>query len=84
MSRYIDAGEVLKGFSCSKCPNECELRNRIVEAPTKDVVEVTRCRHCRYWSKYSSIGDTQIRTCLMFEKNTHIDDYCSRGEKEIV
>ena len=51
MSRYIDADEFKKdlihlGFFPALVARALE------KAPTADVVEVVRCKNCRYWKEY--------------------------------
>ena len=79
MARYIDADTLLKKFL--PYTKEC---GEVVLSPTADVVEVVRCKNCKYKSDGNSkfgvyyycthpeIGLTNI-------KNEH--HFCSYGEK---
>lgn len=94
MSRYIDADaivdKVCEGISCNECSfgtnedgmSECVLQKRIDGLPTADVVEVVRCKDCRYWQEYQE-GHYPNELCP-WDKNetTDEDDYCSYGERK--
>ena len=49
--------------------------------PSADVVEVVRCKDCRYWQEYQE-GHYPNELCP-WDKNetTDEDDYCSYGER---
>lgn len=49
--------------------------------PIADVVEVVRCKDCRYWQEYQE-GHYPNELCP-WDKNetTDEDDYCSYGER---
>ena len=96
MRRYIDADAVLEliqeEFHKTDVNGEEQIGvlkcHRIVrEAPTADVVEVVRCRDCKYWDARDSKGIQGI--CLCGEKDFYYgsefypfaDDYCSYGER---
>lgn len=93
MARYIDVDKFLKSmitkFKCvpllgvSKYINgeECfegeHLDSLINETPTADVVEVVRCKGCKYFYQ-----DGNIKVCRHWNCHSTTDDaYCSYGER---
>ena len=49
--------------------------------PTADVVEVVRCKDCRYWQDNN--GGYPHPECRWIDDETpNADDYCSFGERE--
>ena len=85
MAEYIDreaVKEIMKKYRCLDCTNEksldcplCQLHRPFTEISkisTADVVEVVRCKDCKYFSEF------QHCSVLGFcEPN----EYCSRGER---
>ena len=65
---------------------------RVKDAPAADVVEVVRCKDCKYSGMYC-FGTSKEETlaCLETEEDGFIrfatsvkaDDYCSRGERKM-
>ena len=53
-------------------------------APAADVVEVVRCKDCKYWDCYGG-EESHKGDCLELELDTCIyeDDFCSYGEKRV-
>ena len=45
--------------------------------PSADVVEVVRCKDCRYWNNKVDLTYCEKKTWL----GTDADDYCSFGER---
>lgn len=76
MSRYIDADELIFfGFDNPDCDNLFEFvpKEFIDNAPTADVVEVVRCKDCKYLHR---------TVCPYGIKRTpRGNDYCSYGER---
>ena len=61
----------------------CELtyyRKGYINSPTADVVEVVRCRDCKWWKRMN--GDKRLQ-CFHSHGliRTTENDYCSRGER---
>jgi len=96
MSRYIASDaivdKVCEGISCNECSfgtnedgmSECVLQKRIDELPTADVVEVVRCKDCRYWQDNQE-GHYPNELCPWDKNETpDEDDYCSFGERKIL
>ena len=91
MSRYIDADKLSVYFEALAKQVEMEglynmahIHNRclqiIKDAPTADVVEVVRCKDCKYGTRLKDGGVTcrRVEGLLMI----HPDDYCSYGRRE--
>ena len=78
MPRYIDVDNVkLKGISVFDQNLEIliplsDVRKSLQMTPTADVVEVVRCKDCKYFSEFQHCG--VLGFC---EPN----EYCSRGER---
>lgn len=82
MSRYIDADELIKTISSTKFTSLgandilvtcCQIV--IDNAPTADVIEVVRCKDCKWWKAFN---DTMGHCgCDM----SHKDFYCARGKR---
>jgi len=54
------------------------IANSIEAMPSADVVEVVRCKDCRYFNKTFPLLHLCNLSCMKME----IDDYCSRGERK--
>lgn len=97
MPRCIDAEKLEQHFEY--CIAEAYNTNGVTEdfvtalratrnQPTVDVVEVVRCKDCKYahyWYGNDDIGNTKY-LCHYIEYDTFYpdvfaDDYCSRGER---
>ena len=74
--RYIDADKIPRH---GKRGGECYWQE-IEQLPTADVVEVVRCKDCKYGKKDSLfVGGYE---CSIFDNsNVEADDYCSYGER---
>ena len=96
MSRYIDM-DVLR-FAVLNHVNKqyCEGNHDKEEAfthclylidcmPTADVVEVVRCKDCRWWKKVYGLNGNEYTFCVRetddYEPDRNADDYCSYGER---
>lgn len=94
MSRYVDMDKVYetarkyhKDFAKSMA-DLTSLREVLEDTPTADVVEVVRCKDCKYFL------DKQIKNhqgiCMCGEKDTsyasdfypYADDFCSYGQRK--
>lgn len=94
MKEYIDRNALLKDI-CGNDPSHMEdyYFNAIANAPTADVVEVVRCKDCKYWEYDKRSYDRGYHfgecTCPHWEgssvwdrHDTTIDDYCSQGKRK--
>lgn len=88
MPRYIDANKIkLTGLTFEDINNEVyfslsDVRKAIEQTPTADVVEVVRCKDCKYWG-----GETYGYICNAWSgintKNyTKPGEFCSYGERK--
>lgn len=85
MSRYIDAGKLkhdmssqclLKGYFSVITALDC-----IDNAPTADVVEVTRCKYCKFYRPYNKPVEDFDGRCFARNCETDDNDFCSYGER---
>ena len=101
MKEYITKDRA-KQFVCGYCnevcseepcePSACDWMVFIDKEPAADVVEVVRCKDCKYSGMYC-FGTSKEETlaCLETEEDGFIrfatsvkaDDYCSRGERKM-
>lgn len=92
MARYIDADAFLaneiKRCGCipiiGSCPEDIEsLAYQLAKAPTADVVEVVRCKDCKYhhWKQEPEHGKT-IHLCSVLNAEVFKDFYCYHGTPE--
>lgn len=87
MPRYIDA-DALRKEHCEYCnaikddPNcdICATMQWVNETPTADVVEVVRCKDCRYRTDYGK-SEQALWFCDANEHWCRDDDFCSSGER---
>lgn len=61
------------------------MRDFVLSVPAADVVEVVRCRDCRY-GRVVRCGDTEVIDCA-FEDDEYLHerlptDFCSYGERK--
>ena len=95
MARYIDADKIpAKLFSVAATDNfygmgvsqGIDIALKIInETPTADVVEVVRCKDCKYYENQDSYRcdhpEMYGEDCYGFWMETNPDDFCSYGEK---
>lgn len=53
-------------------------RKLMVDAPAVDVVEVVRCKDCKYWRQVNE----DRHACYMSGLEMDYDEYCSYGERK--
>lgn len=89
MARYIDVDKAIAHIR-----GECESYypttflagisatiNELNKIPTADVVEVVRCKDCRYWQDNN--GGYPHEECRWGKDETpDADDFCSYGERK--
>ena len=81
MAEYIEREALLKHIEihCGCCG---EARHCIGEAPAADVVEVVRCKECRFYEtdvEYYGGGTKDV--CRLLKRQMQCDDFCSYGER---
>ena len=77
MSRYIDREDLLKNLK-QFAPEYLKpfIVSLIEKQPTADVVEVVRCRDCKYWDKVKNPKHAGKGICI--SPNKSIGGYCTR------
>ena len=90
MSEYIDRGELLNiiNKNVAEAHNErcAQLLEAILSAPTADVVEVVRCKDCKFATEYCH-GDFDCQcphTPWASDEYTipcKANDFCTYGER---
>ena len=63
----------LKGTPRPKTIDIADVIKRIEEFPTEDVVEVVRCKDCKFYGN----GDCSVQSV----RSMYPNDYCSYGER---
>lgn len=90
-SEYIKRDDAMKTI-CSNCTDPCALVEKannpcsaikeLVYLPSADVVEVVRCKDCRYWTEWGSgTGSCQPPNSVMW-CGTDATDFCSFAERK--
>ena len=98
MKEYIEREAVIKTIKNHKCESKVvysieealycvgqEIGKAIGNVPAADVVEVVRCKDCKYWKcyggQYADDGECwhlgELDCCM------HKDDYCSKGKRKM-
>ena len=85
MNRYIDADKLKEAWytkhniteeDCGACfVGYSEVPRLIDNAPTADVVEVVRCKDCKWWKPFND----NMGQCGYDMR--HKDQYCDRGKR---
>lgn len=75
VERVDDAYLKLKG---APMLGACTLLDEINDIPSANVIEVVRCKDCKYWLKNNH--DKPLCTCI--DRVTYGTDYCSYGEEQ--
>lgn len=86
MARYIDAEKAEKdGWSASRIyPYDAKTNvyetKKMTDFPTADVVDVVRCKECRYLVRSEGVCKVLSNN---YEPPVYVggDDFCSRGER---
>lgn len=84
MSRYIDADKLKQHYSWWNEDDRQDFDNIVDEQPTADVVEVVRCRECKYnISNPRRFIDDDIIMCYSWcEYLKEVNGFCSYGKRE--
>lgn len=82
MSRYIDKDKLLDDLNWfAPEPHKDSISDFIEEQPEVDVVEVVRCKDCKYYQDNN--GGYPHPECRWSHGETpNEDDYCSYGERK--
>lgn len=86
MSRYIDADKLIKFFPDDGEGNwtyNVTAQSYINTQPTANMVEVVRCKDCKWWKSIFSWNGKEHKVCVResAEPPRESDDYCSYGER---
>ena len=60
-----------------KCSDDCRGGTNVYGEP---IIEVVRCRECKYWHKNIKVGDGIPIADMCYDFQA--DDYCSYGERK--
>ena len=82
--KYIDADKAIADYAhygISHCYDAYDLEDILTECPAADVVEVVRCKDCK-WYDYGELFP-DIKWCKKGNNELNVDemDYCSYGEQ---
>ena len=77
--RLIDANALIAEYDRVHIGEPGKARKLIVDAPTVDAVEVTRCRDCKYHEDTPVIGFVH---CRLYDRIMRYNDFCSYGKRE--
>ena len=81
MSRYIDAEALLNRLP-DDLPYKASVKRVLIQAPTADVVEVVRCKDCKYSNLCTNFIGREYLGCELIEFETvevDPDHYCGYG-----
>ena len=69
---YFRVREIIKGISVE-----------VEDASDTDVVEVVRCKDCKWWKTNYSWNGNEHKICVKepYEPLRNAEDFCSRGER---
>lgn len=87
MARYIDAEKIpffISPVHMSQHSTSVEkiaLASDIDKVPTADVVEVVRCKDCKYWQDNND-GYPHQNCKWHMDETPDENDYCSSGERK--
>lgn len=89
MSRYIDAelfdisvfyDEKSKELTCGEVKKYIEEAKKYIDKiPTADVVEVTRCKYCKFYKPYDKPSADFDGRCFARNCETDEYDFCNYG-----
>lgn len=86
MRRYIDAEAYIEKYECCGYLDEISVEKFNKITPTADVVEVVRCKDCKYMCHYTD-GHLECRLLSDLKPipttycTMNADDFCSYGER---
>ena len=90
MAEYIEREAALaatceycSGANGGACDEKCADYSAILKIHTADVVEVVRCKDCKYFQPYE--GEEHKGDCgelIGLESCVYEDDFCSYGERK--
>jgi hypothetical protein len=78
VKEYIDREKLIAEYDRVHVGPAGGARKLMVDAPTEDVVEVVRCKDCKYWKQ----AGTERHACYILGFEMDYDEYCSYGERK--
>ena len=84
MPRYIDTEDfkhLVNASSLYDTEEWVKVMNLLADTPTADVVEVVRCKDCKYASPNGEYGCKAYHFKLYETHEMKADDFCSRAER---
>lgn len=80
--KYVERKALLDAIRRDKMPLTVAMVFRhIHEAPTADVVEVVRCKDCKYWAGIDEFGDDLCNNPFGLDDTVQSVDFCSYGKR---
>lgn len=83
MPEYIERETVLQTLNENKIPYNVDVNYFITNAPAVDVVEVVRCKNCKYWFSPSNDDAHYCKYKYGLQGLVAEEDYCSYGERRL-
>lgn len=84
MAEYIDRADLIKNLNKFAPEHYTALVNQLItKQPTADVVEVVRCKDCKYWNNGYCEGIPFCGDDASYIE-TQETDFCSYGERKDV
>ena len=83
LKAFIDAGKYRN--PCERVFSENDIIDMVNEMPPADVVEVVRCKNCKYREKsfYGNRRDyCEKRSTLEHTEYVNPTDFCSKGDRK--
>lgn len=77
--KYIEANDLLKHLPNE--PYKGAIRRVLQQATAADVVEVVRCKDCKYYDSYYLSCDHERHDHQEFRVVQEPDDYCNYAER---
>lgn len=92
MKEYIDREALIAEYDRVHQGPAGGARKLMVDAPAADVVEVVRCKDCKFWDEcfndpitsyqYGFCNSDKWRDVEGWEQETNGQDFCSYGERK--
>ena len=82
MTEYINTTTLLKEIDHAfhtDTIGKKDVINLIINLPAADVVEVVRCRDCKY---HEDTHVTGFEHCCLYDLTMRYNDFCSYGERK--
>ena len=85
--RYIDAEKIKQKLNDKIINPQTAFINGVLiglldREPTADVVEVVRCKDCKYFNDIKHTCSLHSHELIRFQVSMEFNDYCSYGERK--